>query len=322
MRRPALLLFVAMGCSFDASGFGEPPASSNATSGASTGSPATVGESSGGGEVTTGETGVGPGSNSLSGSSGGEVTTEPGTATTGETTETSATTSTTTTTTTTEPGTSTTQPCEQMDAWVDADGDTFGDPTMPVKICVGDFGGYASNDDDCNDAAANANPMAKEICDAIDNDCDGLVDEYDVDTNKMDCNGCKFRFRDQRQYAFCTTEKNWDAARAACVAMGLDYTIDSDMPEHDWLVAQIDADSGYGALWHIGGREMSGFKWIDGSAVPADSRWFAGEPNDQSYPFDYGADCLALTAPGPAWGTKWIDWDCGAGIRFVCEQKD
>jgi hypothetical protein len=321
MRRPALLLFVAMGCSFDASGFGEPPATSNSTPGSSTGSTATIGgESSGGGGPTTGETSGGPGGGSLSGSTGGGVTTEPGTATTGGTTETSAT----TTTTTTEPGT-TTEPCEQVDAWVDADGDTFGDPNMAVKVCAGESNGVADNAEDCNDAEPNAHPGLTESCDEVDNDCDGLVNEYDPDTNKMECKGCYYRFHKSRLYYFCKQpELKWDDARAFCVARGLDLTIGNDQPEHDFHRGEIDALSSWPDRWWIGGRKSGTFKWVDGSALPVpDGRWGASEPNNQSEPFVYGADCVGIFSPDDVLGGgKWVDWKCGDGQFFVCEQKD
>jgi len=43
-------------------------------------------------------------------------------------------------------------------------------PAMPPP-------GYSSNGDDCNDGDPSAHPGSFEICDAIDNDCDGDVDE-------------------------------------------------------------------------------------------------------------------------------------------------
>ena len=59
--------------------------------------------------------------------------------------------------------------------YADTDGDLHGDPEVSVQACeVPD--GYVDNATDCNDEAASANPSGVEICDGLDNDCDGEVD--------------------------------------------------------------------------------------------------------------------------------------------------
>jgi len=60
--------------------------------------------------------------------------------------------------------------------YADADGDTYGDATMSVQACSAPVG-YVSNSTDCNDANAAVNPGATEVCNLINDDCDGLVDE-------------------------------------------------------------------------------------------------------------------------------------------------
>ena len=37
--------------------------------------------------------------------------------------------------------------------------------------------GYSSNDLDCNDNNADINPDARETCNTIDDDCNGLIDD-------------------------------------------------------------------------------------------------------------------------------------------------
>jgi PKD repeat protein len=58
----------------------------------------------------------------------------------------------------------------------DADSDSYGDPEFTISSCT-QPAGYVDNNRDCNDGAAAIKPGATEICDGIDNDCDGMIDE-------------------------------------------------------------------------------------------------------------------------------------------------
>ena len=64
------------------------------------------------------------------------------------------------------------------DWYADEDGDGFGDPDAALASCEATEGDV-SNADDCDDADAEVNPLATEVCDAIDNDCNALVDDED-----------------------------------------------------------------------------------------------------------------------------------------------
>ncbi len=63
---------------------------------------------------------------------------------------------------------------------MDYDGDTFGDERYSVSACDNpDSALFVENTDDCNDLSPLAYPGATEVCDGLDNDCNGLVDAMD-----------------------------------------------------------------------------------------------------------------------------------------------
>ena len=58
----------------------------------------------------------------------------------------------------------------------DADYDGYGNPSVTLLSCTPPSG-YVSNNTDCNDNNFNVNPGAPEVCDNLDNNCNGMVDE-------------------------------------------------------------------------------------------------------------------------------------------------
>ena len=64
--------------------------------------------------------------------------------------------------------------------YADTDLDTFGDPAAGVWACAAPDG-FVADDTDCDDEDDSVNPDAVEVCDDLDNDCDGRVDDADDD---------------------------------------------------------------------------------------------------------------------------------------------
>jgi hypothetical protein len=64
----------------------------------------------------------------------------------------------------------------------DSDADGFGDPLDKVQQCVAPAA-HVLEHTDCNDAKSTVHPGAPELCDVLDNDCDGSTDENPLAPN-------------------------------------------------------------------------------------------------------------------------------------------
>lgn len=67
--------------------------------------------------------------------------------------------------------------------YVDADGDAHGNAALPTVLSCADVAGYAAQAGDCDDTEPAIYSGATEVCDGLDNDCNGekLTDEKDLD---------------------------------------------------------------------------------------------------------------------------------------------
>ena len=72
--------------------------------------------------------------------------------------------------------------------YLDGDGDGHGHFSASIQACTAPSG-YVLNNNDCNDNNASIHPGANELCDGVDNDCDGQVDEGVTNTYYLDTDG-------------------------------------------------------------------------------------------------------------------------------------
>ena len=62
--------------------------------------------------------------------------------------------------------------------YFDEDGDGYGKSDVFIDTCISFApNGFVANDLDCNDINGDINPNIKEVCDGIDNDCNGSIDD-------------------------------------------------------------------------------------------------------------------------------------------------
>ncbi|MEC7983636.1 MAG: MopE-related protein, partial [Myxococcota bacterium] len=66
--------------------------------------------------------------------------------------------------------------------YLDLDADGYGDASQTQASCT-QPNGYVGDDTDCDDSEAAINPLADEVCDGLDNDCDGAFDDDDADVD-------------------------------------------------------------------------------------------------------------------------------------------
>jgi MYXO-CTERM domain-containing protein len=190
----------------------------------------------------------------------------------------------------------------KSDAYVDGDADSYGSGAA-VAYC--DLpSGYAAQDGDCDDASADVNPGATEVCDAadLDEDCDGLSD--DADSSALTASKSSFH-PDADGDSYGTT-----ASALFC-----------DLPS-GYATSTTDCDDGDAAI-HPGATELCDAadtdEDCDGLADNADSS--ASVATKSSYYLDadgdaFGAGSAVKYCDLPS-GYSLVDTDCDDGAASV-----
>lgn len=93
-------------------------------------------------------------------------------------------------------------------SYLDSDGDGYGDPTNALRQCPSDplQAGYVALGSDCNDGDKNICPGTAEVCDNVDQDCDGIVDDNATNTTAfyVDADGDGYGSTATKQLCFLT----------------------------------------------------------------------------------------------------------------------
>ncbi len=200
---------------------------------------------------------------------------------------------------------SSTTGCVEVELYPDVDGDSYGDiHGAPSMGCLQD--GYAEMGGDCDDINSSIHPGADEICNALDDDCDGLLDEYS-ELNAEMCNGCKVREWGGHLYWMCPGPVDWETARAGCILLGADLTIVASGDENGFLF-----DNMMGTNQWLGARDtkpgFAEYTWVDGSALDFDA-WTGPNPDEDN-------GCAQMSSNDSSY---WRDRDCGQSYGFACE---
>ncbi len=127
------------------------------------------------------------------------------------------------------------------DGFPDLDGDGYGDPEgEPLPFCEpAPPPGYADNDDDCDDTNPAVHPGAEEVCDGVDNDCDGdMPVEEGTDADRDGIPVC----------ADCDDDdpETWPG-RPDDPCNGVDNDCDGEVPSGDAACDPLEAGEGLSA---------------------------------------------------------------------------
>ncbi|MCB9744521.1 MAG: hypothetical protein H6741_10865 [Alphaproteobacteria bacterium] len=194
--------------------------------------------------------------------------------------------------------------------WQDSDGDGYGDPGVEEEACSQPTG-FSANQEDCDDGDGAVNPGATELCNAVDDDCDGGTDEddaADAATWYRDADADGYGSPDHVDVA-CEAPANyvgnaddcddleplaWTGAAEACDEV--DNDCDSSTDEGVTTTWYLDADGdGYGA--DAGSLE----------ACDAPSSAFVSSSGDCD-------DADAAYNPGATPGCDGEDYDCDGNV--------
>jgi hypothetical protein len=171
--------------------------------------------------------------------------------------------------------------------YADTDADGYGDAAAATVACDTPSG-HVSDATDCDDAAASVHPGATEVCNSVDDDCDGLVDDADSGVDMS--TGSTY-------YADVDVDGFGDPAvsEVAC-----------DMPSGHVSDA-TDCDDGDGAIY-------------PGAA----DAWYDGTDSDCGGDDDYDADADGYQSYIEAGGEDCADddaslWSCGGAASSAGE---
>ena len=164
---------------------------------------------------------------------------------------------------------------------------------------------YYPLNEDCDDSDPFVSPSESEVCDGIDNDCDGNADAIGL------C-PCIFETNNGSNYLFCNYNRTWSVAKGECAQIGYHLVTIDDAAENTWLDSRVDFYST--GRWWIGYNDLTveGY-WDWDGPYSSYTNWGTNEPNNSNN----NEDCAVLNQFGN--NGEWNDAFCNSSLYFVCE---
>ena len=207
--------------------------------------------------------------------------------------------------------------------YADTDGDGFGDAGSALGACDGQPSGYVPDSTDCNDNESAMYPGNTEVCDGLDNDCSGLIDDGQPTTDfYADTDGDGFGDGGIVVNQFCSPGAGWAEQGGDCddnqvsvnpdaeeVCDGLDNDCDAltDLEDDSLVDGQVgyeDLDGdGYGAGDPIDVCDLGDLAELDGDCADTNADVNPGAEEVPGNDVDEDCDGVAQTGSGTGTGT-------------------
>jgi hypothetical protein len=226
--------------------------------------------------------------------------------------------------------------------FTDGDGDGHGDPAKKVQACVPTATVIASNDD-CDDGRGDVHPGASEVCNRIDDDCDGKTDEdlhvFASTVSYTELPSCS---ASEAAHADCkVAAASWCRARSSCydggfgpvelgAADGQFICVSGATLTGTWAEVTAaqpgcssDAQAGQRVCESAVNRAARNAGYVGGvlqSHAPGDWKYLAfGSERAVLYPSLVWADLTAMH--GGCYDGRQDTWDCNSATHRFCASK-
>jgi len=216
--------------------------------------------------------------------------------------------------------------CHIQTWFADTDGDGYGSLAVTTRSCTQPTGFVADNSD-CDDSRATIHPGAPEICDALDNDCDGRVDEPDFEGL-----GDAAPLSDGR----CGIELSWGPATPVCKSGPPVYTVyrsaDPDFtPDPGNRLATCITDMSFVDSTAPAGEAYTYIVRAEDTTGDGDGACYKGHADGNLVRIASEAECTATVANVPVLTARagsasvtleWVNPSAPYGTTLICARND